>query len=127
MDRILGSMEHAFWLTDQIAPVHFALTARVVGEFRVDQLELALIEVQQQHPLLRVRVTLDESRQPRFVEDTASIPLRVVERQGEQHWQREVEQELSQPFNWAKAPLLRVVLLRSADPLIRNPVLIPLL
>jgi len=115
MDRILGSMEHAFWLTDQIAPVHFALTARVVGEFRVDQLEQALIEVQQQHPLLRVRVALDESGQSWFVEDAASIPLRVVERQGEQHWQREVEQELSQPLNWAKAPLLRVVLLRSAD------------
>ncbi len=115
MNRLLGASEHAIWLFDQIAPLHFALMARIIGEFSIAQLEQALIEVQQQHPMLRVGIAPDESEQPWFVEDAAHIPLRVVERQEEQHWQQEVERELFHPFNWAQAPLLRVVLLQSTD------------
>lgn len=115
MYRYLGSGEHSLWLYSQVAPAHFAMTARVVGKFSTDQLKQALAGVQQRHPLLRMRIVPDEFGQPFFIEDSASIPLRIVQRKKEQHWQYEVEQELAQPFNWSEAPLVRVVLVHSTD------------
>ncbi|MEI2580397.1 phthiocerol/phthiodiolone dimycocerosyl transferase family protein [Scytonema sp. PRP1] len=113
--RPLGALEHLFWLHDQAHPFHFALTAQIKGRFSVHQLQQALTVVQQQHPLLPVRIALDEAEQPWFVEDSASIPLRVVQRQSEQHWQREVEREIETPFVWSQAPLVRVVLVHSGN------------
>ncbi|MGL5926476.1 phthiocerol/phthiodiolone dimycocerosyl transferase family protein [Chroococcidiopsis sp.] len=100
---------------DQVQPAHFALTAQIQGEFSSEQLKRALMQVQQRHPLLRVRIALDETEQPWFVEEVANIPLRVLQRQSEQHWQREVETEISTPFNWKQAPLIRAVLLHSPE------------
>jgi NRPS condensation-like uncharacterized protein len=109
--RQLGIMEHIFWLYDQAAPVHFTLTATIVGLLPIVRLQQALARVQQRHPLLNVQITPDRSGHPWFVENSGRIPLRVVDRQSEQQWQREVERELSQPFDWHHAPLIRVVLL----------------
>ncbi|KAB8318238.1 hypothetical protein SD81_017325 [Tolypothrix campylonemoides VB511288] len=113
--RPLGALEHLFWLHDQANPLHFALTAQIRGRFSVHQLQQALTLVQQRHPLLRVRIALDEAEQPWFVEDSASIPLRVVQRQSEQHFEREVEREIETPFVWSQAPLVRVVLVHSSN------------
>ncbi|MDV2994160.1 MAG: hypothetical protein N4J56_003814 [Chroococcidiopsis sp. SAG 2025] len=113
--RPLGALEKIFWLYDQVQPAHFALTAQIQGEFSNEQLKRALMQVQQRHPLLRVRIALDETEQPWFVEEVANIPLRVLQRQSEQHWQREVETEISTPFNWKQAPLIRAVLLHSPE------------
>lgn len=113
--RSLGTLEKIFWLYDQVQPAHFALTAQIKGEFSAEQLKRALMQVQQRHPLLRVRIALDETEQPWFVEQVVSIPLRVLRRQSEQHWQREVETEISTPFNWSQAPLVRAVLLHSLE------------
>ncbi|MEH1841575.1 MAG: condensation domain-containing protein [Nostoc sp.] len=113
--RPLGAGEQIFWLHDQAHSLHFALTAQIKGKFTVPQLQQALHLVQQRHPLLRVRIALDESKHPWFVEHPADIPLRVVQRQSEQHWQREVEQEIATPFVWWQAPLVRVVLVHSSN------------
>ncbi|NMG10037.1 condensation domain-containing protein [Brasilonema sp. UFV-L1] len=115
MYRRLGVGEHLLWLYDQAVPCHFTLTAQVVGEFSTDQLQQALAQVQQRHPLLRVRIVLDIYRQPWFIEDVASIPLRVLQRQSEKHWEQIVEQEFSHPFDWSQAPLVRVVVLHSSN------------
>lgn len=113
MFRLLGTGEHSLWLYDQVAPLHFAVTARIVGEFSTDQLQQALAWVQQRHPLLRVSIIPDASEKPWFVEHSTSIPMRVVQRQGEQHWHNEVEKELSEPFDSTQAPLVRVTLVYS--------------
>ncbi|WP_341532088.1 condensation domain-containing protein (plasmid) [Nostoc sp. UHCC 0302] len=113
--RPLGALEQLFWLLDRANPFHFALTAQIKGRFSVHQLQQALTLVQQRHPLLRVRIALDEAEQPWFVEDSAPIPLRVVQRQSEEHWQREVEREIETPFVWWQAPLVRVVLVHSSN------------
>ncbi len=115
MYRHLGIEEHKLWLYDQAAPVHFTLTASIIGELHIDQLQHALIRVQQRHPLLNVRIVSDRSGQPWLVEDSSSIPLRVVKRQSEQQWQQEVERELSHPFDWNQAPLIRMVLVHARD------------
>lgn len=115
MCRPLGAWEKLFWFCSQAHPTHFALTAKIRGKFSIEQLKKTLNQVQQRHPLLRVRIAFDETQQPWFVEDAAKIPLRVVPREGEQHWQREIQKELSEPFVCTEAPLLRVVLLHSTN------------
>ena len=114
--RPLGAWEKILWLSDQSGRAQVVMVAQIKGKFSLEQLKLALNQVQERHLLLRVRIALDEAQQPWFVEDTSNnIPLRVVPREGEQQWQREVEQELSQPFVCYQAPLVRVVLVHSTD------------
>jgi hypothetical protein len=113
MERFLGAFEHSFWLYDQVWPVHFSLSAKISGKFSFEQLRQSLVQVQQQHPLLRVCIAVDEAGRPKFVEQRAQIPLRVLPRQDDQQWQRELEVELMQSFDWRTAPLVRVVLLHS--------------
>lgn len=71
--------------------------------------------MQQRHPLLRVRIAVNAIGHPWFVEDRniEKIPLRHVQRQGEQHWQQEVEYELSQPLRASRSPLIRAVLVHA--------------
>jgi hypothetical protein len=61
-----------------------------------------------------VRIATEDSQQPRFVsEGVHHIPLRVVKRQGDEHWCQEAEAELSLPFACSQGPLLRVVFLQN--------------
>ncbi|NKB17471.1 MAG: hypothetical protein HC770_04170 [Pseudanabaena sp. CRU_2_10] len=114
MQRLLGASEHTAWLHDRDRPLHFVLTAQIAGEIDVTDVKRSLLCVQQKHPLLRTRIVVDKNEQPMFVsEGVSEIPLRVLERRDEEHWCREVERELHQPFDWEHEPLLRVVLLHS--------------
>ncbi|MCC5661743.1 condensation domain-containing protein [Nostoc sp. XA010] len=113
MNRLLGASEHFLWLRDQAWSVNFALAASVTGTLTVRQLTDALAWVQLRHPLLRVKIAIDEHQQPQFIsEDVPAISLRVVQRQGEEHWTQEVADEIVSPFSWSQGPLLRVVLLQ---------------
>ncbi|WP_193199788.1 condensation domain-containing protein [Nostoc sp. MG11] len=113
MERYLGAFEHLYWLYNQFYSIDFATVAKLQGQFSVDQLSTVLRQVQQRHPLLRVRITTDAIRQPKFVETDDEIPLRLVARTDDRHWQAELEVELARSLNWQVAPLLRVVLLQS--------------
>lgn len=100
MERFLGALEHSFWLIDQIRSIHFAAVAKLRGQFSLNQIRTALKQVQQRHPLLRVRIATDAIGQPKFVETDGEIPIRLSTRTDDQQWQRELEVELSHSFNW---------------------------
>jgi NRPS condensation-like uncharacterized protein len=110
--RYLGATEQALWLRDRAAPLHFVLTAQVTGAIQFESLRNALDRLQQSHPLLRVQIALDRHQTPYFAPAFVSIPMRVLPRQDAYQWQTEAMQELSQPFDWTEAPLMRVVLLQ---------------
>lgn len=115
MNRELGASEHLLWLLAQTKPINVVLCATITGSLSIKQLNAALAEVQHRHPLLAVKISSDRS-QPRFVsENVRSIPLRVIERQGEEHWCQEVEAELLRPFSSSEDPLIRAVLLHSPN------------
>lgn len=113
MERYLGAFEHLYWLYNQFYPIDFATVAKLQGQFSSEQLSTVLRQVQQHHPLLRVRIATDEIGQPKFVETDDEIPLRLVARTDDRHWQAELEVELARSLDWQVAPLLRVVLLQS--------------
>ncbi|MDP8963815.1 MAG: condensation domain-containing protein [Cyanobacteriota bacterium] len=114
MNRLLGPSEHLLWVLAQTKPINVVLCATITGTLTIKQLTAALAWVQHRHPLLAVRIAIDNYEQPRFVsEGVPSIPLRIIARQGEKHWCQEAEEELLRPFSWKEGPLIRVVLLQS--------------
>jgi NRPS condensation-like uncharacterized protein len=115
MYRQLGTSERTIWLYDRVRPVHFTLTANIIGKVRLERLEQALAQVQQRHPLLNVKIALDRTEIPWFITETQIIPIRLVKRQSPQQWQQEVERELTNPFDWNQAPLIRVVFIQGDD------------
>lgn len=110
--RKLNNTEHLFWLLDQKRPVHFAMVAEIDRRFPTGAWHSALHALQARHPLLSTRISEDAQMNIGFYRvPEAEIPLRVLERK-EASWQVEVERELSLPFNWSRAPLLRATLLQ---------------
>src|SRR6516165_12604407 len=97
LTRQLGAFEHLLWAIDPWTPRHFVLVARIEGLI-VDRLYNAMGKAQRRHPALRVCIHSDASASPRFVSTNAMVPLRVIERASEMHWQREVQAELEMPF-----------------------------
>lgn len=86
--------------------------ARIAGPLTESIVRRALDAVQRRHPLLRVHV----ARVGRdYVPDgTGAIPLRVVERDSEDRWQRVYEDELDAPIPYGVHPLIRAVLVTGA-------------
>jgi NRPS condensation-like uncharacterized protein len=116
MNRSLGSTEHFLWLLTQTIPRNLVFCATITGSLTVEQLTKALAWVQHRHPLLAVRIVLDEQEQPRFVSGgVPSIPLRALEQQSASQWCQEVKAELLCPFSLSEGPLIRVVLLHSPE------------
>lgn len=87
---------------------------KLLGELDEEKIKQALARVQTKHPLLRC-VVEDGIDGPHFVlqERPAPIPLRIVERRGEDDWQTEVHREWVAPFDASREPLVRLVWLRS--------------
>src|SRR3979490_3365993 len=114
--RPLGAAEQLMWLLDQNRSRHFVLAAQVEGHTTIEGWRAALDLVQQRHPLLSVLIESGENSSPHFRQVTgAAIPIRVVEgKDAVERWESEIERELSLPFNFRQAPLVRAVLLHEA-------------
>jgi phthiocerol/phthiodiolone dimycocerosyl transferase-like enzyme len=114
MNRLLGPAEFQMWLLDRHAPYNATMIARLWGRVDVGLLRQALVAVQARHPILRARI-VPEPR-PRYVSDgVAAIPLRVLERQDEGHWRREVMDEVPRAIPLETGPLMRATLLNGQD------------
>ena len=109
--RPLGTFEELFCLFDQYFPTNHALAAQITGHTTVQRWRDALDAVQQRHPLLSAYIDTTFNRVPHFRRVTGQrIPLRVVTSPGAQ-WQREIAEEVNEPFTPDQAPLFRAVLL----------------
>ncbi|RFM29026.1 phthiocerol/phthiodiolone dimycocerosyl transferase family protein [Deminuibacter soli] len=111
--RTLGAFEKAFWLLDQVDSKDFALAAEVEGTATAGEWQAAVNALQQRHPNLCVRITVDAYNRPVFTPVPGkAIPFRVVDAAEHYRWEQEVETELATRFNTAEGPLLRAVIVR---------------
>ncbi|MBR8839575.1 MAG: hypothetical protein DSM106950_37640 [Stigonema ocellatum SAG 48.90 = DSM 106950] len=116
MNRLLTPSEHLMWLLGCDRPVNVVLSATIRGAISVNQITEALGWIQHRHPILGTRIVISQQQQPQLVSDgVPALPLRVIERQNEEHWLTEISSELLRPFSWSEEPLARVVLLHSPD------------
>lgn len=97
-------------------PFTTVFTIQIAGELNEERLRQALARVQAKHPLLRCVID-DTGSGPRFVllDRPAPIPLRIVERTGEDDWQTEARREWVAPFDASREPLVRMVWLRAGE------------
>ena len=73
-------------------------------------------KVRQQHPLLGVRVRLDENNDAWFSkENVPKNQLKVIQRTSENDWNREISNEYNIRFELGSGPLARFVLLQSEE------------
>jgi hypothetical protein len=97
-------------------PFTSVFTIKLLGRLDEPQLRQALARVQTKHVLLRC-VVHDAATGPCFTlqDRYAPIPLRIVERNGDDHWQAEVRREWVTPFDASREPLVRLVWLRAGE------------
>ncbi|PSL27079.1 condensation domain-containing protein [Chitinophaga ginsengisoli] len=100
---------------DAGATVNCIFTAKIRGALTLESLIDALGKIQQKHPLLGVVIRENENGRPYFVSDTKipPIPVQIVERKDDDHWQAVSATEWHRTFDVRKGPLARVIWLRS--------------
>ena len=98
-------------------PLSFTVCARVRGPLAPESLPGALDRLRRRHPLIAVRIAPVKNGPGACftTEDVPSIPLRFLERTSDEDWVREVEREISLPFDYRTGPLLRCIVLRDAE------------
>jgi hypothetical protein len=112
MERALADMERAFYLLDRGTRFNGIQVVSIQGAIEEPLLRLSIDRLQALHPLLRVRLTGDD-RTLRFTEDGAGpLPLTVLARRGDDHWQAIAEAELNRPFERTDDHLTRLFWLR---------------
>lgn len=96
-------------------PFTSVFTVKLVGVLQEEDLRRALLTLQAKHELLRSMVE-DVDGRPHFVlqNHPAPISLRIMEREGEDHWQQEIRRDWTVPFAARREPLARFVWLRGA-------------
>ncbi|MER5425189.1 non-ribosomal peptide synthetase/MFS transporter [Streptosporangium roseum] len=107
----LSPAQERLWFLEQYAPGTAAYTVafavRLEGEVEQEALTTALTEVTARHESLRTRLLTTEDGGPRLVVDPApAAELRVTDDLAA------VDQEMARPFDLARGPLIRLLLVR---------------
>ena len=96
---------------DGNSPFNIVIPFKIRGEIKEDDLRFALFKIQKKHPWLTAAIRFDEDKRPWFVTnltETFSIPVRIVDRLNDEHWEKESTYEWKTVFDASIAPLCRI-------------------
>jgi amino acid adenylation domain-containing protein len=115
----LSYAQERVWFMDQLAPgeaaYHIAVPLRVRGPLDVAALRAALAGLTRRHESLRTRFPADADGRPTVVvADSVEVPLTIVDAPDEAAAQALVDAAAAEPFDLARGPLLRALLIRLA-------------
>ncbi|MGW4498806.1 amino acid adenylation domain-containing protein [Micromonospora sp. NPDC004336] len=113
----LSYAQERVWFMDQLAPgeaaYHIAVPLRVRGPLDVAALRAALAGLTRRHESLRTRFPADADGRPTVVvADSVEVPLTIVDAPDEAAAQALVDAAAVEPFDLARGPLLRALLIR---------------
>jgi len=108
IDRALGSTENIYWLLDRLYCLNFVVYAELEGLLPPQSLEAALATVQDENPLLRARIVVEDGRTWFKPVARTRAPLRPEVRPL-RNWRGAIERELQRPFAPGEAPLARFI------------------
>jgi NRPS condensation-like uncharacterized protein len=111
MKRELGYFESAQALTNEHFPFNAVIVLHITNAPDEETLKEALTYVQARHPLLRVHIRNEKKRYFFESEGTPEIPLKVVKRESDDHWQQVVEEELNSFTDFRRGPPARLTCL----------------
>lgn len=102
---------------DGTEPFHGVYALKIHGAIDHAELVRALARLQEKYAMLRTAIGTDALGRPYFhtPPSTPQIPLRVVERTGDDDWNRETVHELGTAFDVLNGPLFRITCIRSAE------------
>lgn len=104
-------------LGDGTEPFNAVIAFRLRGTFKKEDIEHALSQIQGKHPWLRALIHHDDHKMPWFEvpEKQLPIPIRIVNRKGEDDWQEESRREWQTLFNYGEQPLLRFIWIKGEE------------
>lgn len=104
-------------LGDGTEPFNAVIAFRLRGTFKKEDIEHALSQIQGKHPWLRALIQHDDHKMPWFEvpEKYPTIPVRMVNRKGEDDWQEESRREWQTLFNYGEQPLLRFIWIKGEE------------
>jgi hypothetical protein len=111
--RPLGAFERMYHRCQQQHTMHFCMVAELAEDVEPSALEAALLAVQHRHPLLNVHVEDHPHTRLGFYRPASVPPIPVTVARTGRSWCDVVAEELTRPFDTSRAPMIRVVLLRS--------------
>ena len=118
----LSFAQERLWFLDQLAPksafYNVSTAIHVPSAVSVPALEAAVEALVERHEVLRTCFVAENGRPMQVIEESARVPVRVIDLRGEPAGEREQQaralaaQEARKPFELARGPLLRVALAR---------------
>lgn len=97
-------------------PLNVVMVARIRGKVNRSEVIKALERLRQRHPLLAVRVKIDDDGTGWYVaEGVPAIATHGEPRQSEEQWIARVKEEFRTPFPVETGPLVRCALIQSAE------------
>ncbi|MBN2500737.1 MAG: hypothetical protein JXB38_08175 [Anaerolineales bacterium] len=107
MKRPLSVMDNFMWFASKKRMMPFVICMRVRGKFTPDQFFTGLEKLKTKYPWIISRV-VEEEKQTYFVqENVPDIPVRVLDRQSDDHWRSLAKAEMSCPFPPETGPFIR--------------------
>jgi predicted acyl esterase len=113
--RQLGAFERLYHRLQQKSTQHFCVVAELADDIDPFTLAGGLRAVQQRHPLLNVHVEDHPETGLGFYRPASvpPIPITDIDAEAGRSWRDVVAAELTRPFDTSRAPMVRVMLLRS--------------
>ena len=113
----LSFQQERVWFMEQVAPgsgaYHIAVPLRLRGPLDVDALRGALDALPARHEVLRTTFPVDaEGRPGAHVADAVAVPLRCADAADEDAARALLDAAAAEPFDLARGPLLRALLVR---------------
>lgn len=107
--RLLNPIEHSFTLINNFYPFVATCVLRIRKGPEVDALRYSLNRLQELNPLLNT-VIKEKEKRIWFVTDNelGAIPLNIIKRKDNNHWEDLVRYDLNKGFNSGGCPLMRV-------------------
>lgn len=97
-------------------PLNVVMVGRIRGTINHSKIEATLNKLRSRHPLLAVRVQIDNDGTGSYTnKDVPAIQIQVERRQNEEQWITHVKQELRTSFPMETGPLFRCVLVQSEE------------
>ena len=119
----LSFAQQRLWLLDQLEPglavYNIARAFRITGALDVSALERAFNEIVRRHEALRTTFAAAGGQPVQVIAPHVEIPLPIVSlregKDGEAQARQIASEEVRRPFDLARGPLMRAVLLRLTD------------
>ncbi|MBB6239254.1 NRPS condensation-like uncharacterized protein [Pedobacter sp. AK013] len=103
---------------DGKSPFNIVIPFKIRGEIKEDDLRFALFKIQKKHPWLTAAIRFDEDKRPWFVTNLTEnfrIPIRIVDRLSDEHWEEESTYEWKTVFDASMAPLCRITWIKGNE------------